>query len=249
MEIITITILFIFFSTAITTILKAIKKDKCLKDFRGYYTTLIEIDDETHDGKFRLEATGFELTYKTAIVNDKKEKESSYIFYKDEYNDMKYLLRFHNKLTAKGKRKRKKELRKSYHPNVIRKSLRRFLNFIQTIKNALVEVVNLLLSQVKKMGPKMLTEQNAQISKIKKDMMGTIEPPNFDPLLEHHIGNIVILEIAGPENTFISHRGVLKEYTSNFFEIMDVDYAVEDKILKTDLIVPRKKSIIKHYAE
>ena len=251
MTVIGITIIFITLSTIIATLLKAIKKDLCLKDFRDYYVTLFEINNKKTTGKFKLEPTGFELIYKipTIISNDKKE--SSYILYKNEFSNIKLLARFHDELTEKGKKRRKKELKKSYHPNFLRKFMRKLLNFCKTIKDALMEVINLLLSQVQKTKrARIMKGQDQQISKIKKELLGTIESPDFDPLLENHIGDIVILKIT-TENETISHYGVLKEYTSEFFEIMDVDYPINEygETKKADLIVPRKKSTIKHYGE
>lgn len=256
METIGITIIFIATSTLVAAILKAINKDKCLKDFRGYNVTLIETDEEKFTGKFRLETTGFELVYKKPIINENG-KESSYILYKNEFTNIKLLARFHDDLTEKYKKKRNKALKRAYHPNIIRKLIRKIINICKVIKGAIIEVVDLLLSQAKKtkenknqkkrLSPKNIIGKYGQekhISKIKSDMFGAIGPALFDPLLEHHIGNIIVLELTVEDN-IINYHGVLKEYTSDFFEIMDVD--IDNK--KADLIVPRKKSIIKHYGE
>jgi hypothetical protein len=45
--------------------------------------------------------------------------------------------------------------------------------------------------------------------------------------------------------------GVLKDYTADFIEIMDVDYKTDDKAQprKTDMIVPRQYGLIRHAGE
>jgi hypothetical protein len=45
--------------------------------------------------------------------------------------------------------------------------------------------------------------------------------------------------------------GVLKEYTAEFIEIMDVNYAsnLSQPTRKADLVVPRKHGLIRHLAE
>jgi len=45
--------------------------------------------------------------------------------------------------------------------------------------------------------------------------------------------------------------GVLKEYTAEFIEIMDVNYKIkEDQSARTaDLVVPRKLGVVRHLGE
>ena len=45
--------------------------------------------------------------------------------------------------------------------------------------------------------------------------------------------------------------GVLKEYTADFIEIMDIDYTVKDgeSPCKADIVVPRKLGLIRHLGE
>jgi hypothetical protein len=47
---------------------------------------------------------------------------------------------------------------------------------------------------------------------------------SFEPLLERYIGHKVVLELAKGDKIF-EYCGVLKEYTAEFIEIMDVNYA------------------------
>ena len=68
--------------------------------------------------------------------------------------------------------------------------------------------------------------------------------------MERHIGKKVVLKLIKGAQTF-EYPGVLKEYTAEFIEIMDVGYRIKEDqgIRKADLVVPRKYGIIRHLGE
>ena len=76
--------------------------------------------------------------------------------------------------------------------------------------------------------------------------MGT----SYEPLLERYIGHRVILEVLKGD-AVIKYAGVLKDYTAEFIEVMDVNYGIGAKpgMKKADLVVSRKHGIIRHLAE
>jgi len=114
-----------------------------------------------------------------------------------------------------------------------------------------VEIVNLLISQAKKATPagKVLTSQDKYVSQMKQELMGSVGA-SFEPLLERYIGHKVVLEMIKGDKIF-EYCGVLKEYTAEFIEIMDVNYKIkEDQPARTaDLVVPRKRGIVRHLGE
>ena len=114
-----------------------------------------------------------------------------------------------------------------------------------------MEVVNLLVSQAKRTTPAgaVLTSQDKYVSQMKQELMGSVGT-SFEPLLERYIGHKVILELVKGDKIF-EYCGVLKEYTADFLEIMDVDYKVQadEPIRKADLVVPRKYGVIRHLGE
>ncbi|MHC4751115.1 MAG: hypothetical protein ACYTFW_14750 [Planctomycetota bacterium] len=115
----------------------------------------------------------------------------------------------------------------------------------------MVEIINLLISQAKKATPagKVLTSQDKYVSQMKQELMAS-GGTSFEPLLERYIGHKVVLELIKGEEIF-EYCGVLKEYTAEFIEIMDVNYTVkqDQPARKADLVVPRKHGIIRHLGE
>jgi hypothetical protein len=199
----------------------------------------------------RVENTGLEFIYPEKRKDEQGHDEASYILYKYEYPRIGAVIRFHDELSEKNKKLREEELKRTYHPGLRRRSKRKMLNVLRTIRDSVVEIVNLLISQAKKATPagKMLTSQDKYVSQMKQELMGSVGT-SYEPLLERYIGHKVVLEMIKGDK-ILEYCGVLKEYTAEFIEIMDINYAVkEDQPARTaDLVVPRKHALVRHVAE
>lgn len=246
-----ITIIFIVLSTVVAAFIRRKNRDKCLNDFLHDLVTLEETTGKIIWGKLRVENTGLELIYPTNHKHKNGHDETSYILYKYEYPNIQALLRYHDELTEDAKGERDKELERTYHPKSLRKLKRKILNVFKTIKDSVTEVVNLLISQAKKVTPAgaVLTSQDKHVSQMQKELMSSVGT-SFEPLLERYIGHRVILEFIKGEKIF-KYSGVLKDYTAEFIEIMDIDYIVKkgQPARKADLVVPRKYGVIRHLGE
>jgi len=246
-----ITILFIIFAAGVAAFVRKRSRDKCLRDFTANMVTLEDTSRKTIWGKLRVENTGLEFVYPAKHKDEQGHDEASYILYKYEYPKIGTVIRFHDELSDENKKAREKELEKTYHPGSWRRLKRRMLNVLRTVRDSVVEIVNLLISQAKKVTPagKMLTSQDKYVSQMKQELMGSMGS-SYEPLLERYIGHKVVLEMVKGDKIF-EHCGVLKEYTAEFVEIMDVNYKIkEDQPARTaDLVVPRKLGLIRHLAE
>jgi hypothetical protein len=114
-----------------------------------------------------------------------------------------------------------------------------------------VEIINLLISQAKKATPagKVLSTQDKYVNQMKQELVGSVGT-SFEPLLERYIGHKVVLEMIKGDKV-LEYCGVLKDYTAEFIEIMDVNYAIKqgDSARRADLVVPRKLGLIRHLGE
>ncbi len=246
-----ITIIFIVLATAVGAFVRKRSRDKCLRDFEQNMVTLEDTAGKTIWGKLRVENTGLEFVYPDKQEDEQGHDEASYILYKYEYPKIGVVIRFHDELSERNKKGREKELKRTYHPGLWRRLKRKILNVLRTVRDSVVEVVNLLISQAKKATPagKMLSSQDKYVSQMKQELMGSVGT-SFEPLLERYIGHKVVLEMIKSDKLF-EYCGVLKEYTAEFIEIMDVNYKIkEDQPARTaDLVVPRKLGVIRHLAE
>ena len=255
-----ITVIFIVISTLIAAFVKRTKRDKCLKDFTDNTVTLNLTNGRTASGKLRVENTGIELIYPPTQDGEPKPntkrsggprmEKTSYILYKYEFPNIQTLIRYHDHLSNQNKKQRNRQLEKTYHPNALQKSKRKIQNLFKTIRDSIAEVVNLLMSRAKAstVGTT-LTSQDKYVTQMKNELMGSVGT-SYEPLLERYIGRKVVLELITGDK-IPEHIGVLKEYTADFIQIMDVDYKEDPDATekKADLIVLRKFGLIRNLAE
>jgi hypothetical protein len=142
-----ITIIFIVLSTFVGAFIKGRKKDKCLKAFRGFIITLEDTSGKRIWGRLNIEATGMELIYTQAHDDADGHIESSYILYKYEYGNISALIRYHDYLSEENLKRRNAELEKAYHPRWLRRTGRKTANIFKTVRDSVMEVSNVLLSQ------------------------------------------------------------------------------------------------------
>ncbi|MCD6296825.1 MAG: hypothetical protein J7M30_06690 [Deltaproteobacteria bacterium] len=246
-----ITIIFIALVTIIGAFARRRSRDKCLIDFTRDPVIIETTDGKTIWGKLRVENTGLELLYEAEHKNEDGHMEMSYILYKQEYSSIRALLRNLDQLSEQGKKNRESELKRTYHPSFFRRMSRKTLNFFKTVRDSVMEVLNLLVSQVKKTTPagQMLTSQDKYVSQLKQELIGSVGT-SYEPLLERYIGHKVVLELI-KDDKILEFAGVLKEYTIDFIEVMNVDYRLKDNqsTRKADIIVLRKYGIIRHKCE
>ncbi len=246
-----ITIIFIILATAVGAFIRRRSRDKCLKDFSRNMVTLEETSGKTIWGKLRVENTGLEFVYKIKHEDQQGHHETSYILYKYEYPNIAVLIRYLDELSERNKKERQKKLKRTYHPTLLRRLKRKTANIFKTVRDSVMEVVNLLISQAKKATPAgaVLSSQDKYVSQMKQELMGSMGT-SYEPLLERYIGNRVVLELIRGDKIF-ECCGVLKEYTAEFIEVMDVNYKVKEDqpSRKADLVVPRKYGVIRHLGE
>jgi hypothetical protein len=246
-----LTIIFIALSTFVGAFIKGRKKDKCLKAFRGFIITLEDVSGKRVWGRLTIEATGMELTYTQAHDDADGHIESSYILYKYEYGNISALIRYHDYLSEENLQRRNAELKKTYHPSWLRRSGRKMVNIFKTIRDSIMEVSNVLLSQAQKTSGAgtLLKTQDKYVSQMKNEVIGSTDTA-YEPMLEKYIGHRVVTEFLHKEQP-VEMTGVLKGYTADFIELLDVEYwtGKEEERKQADIILPRKRAVVRHLAE
>jgi small nuclear ribonucleoprotein (snRNP)-like protein len=245
-----ITIIFIIFSALVAVVLRKIKKDKCLKDFRDDMVTIELLSGQQYRGELTLKSSGLQFNYPELIEGEYNLKFLSFLIYKNEYPDIQALVRYHKDLTEEGKKLRQEDFQKTFHPSRWRKLRRSILNFLKIIKDAVIEIINMMSTHVSKTTPvgAAISSNDSQVNKMKNEVYGLVET-SYEPLLEDYIGERVILELKRGSD-WVKYNGVLKDYTAEFIELIDVDYAPEKKgKIDADLIVLRKYGIVRNLSE
>lgn len=246
-----ITIIFIVLATGIAAFVRRRSRDKCLRDFEQNMVTLQETSGNTIGGKLRVENTGLEFIYPKKQKDEDGREKASYILYKHEYPNIAAVIRFHDQLSEPNKEKREEDLERTYHPGFWRRLRRKTLNVFRTVRDSVVEVINLLIAQAKKATPagKVLTTQDKYVTQMRQEVVGSVGT-SYEPLLERYIGHKVVLQMIKGDKV-LEYSGVLKEYTAEFAEVMDINYVMEDgePARKADIVAPRQRSVIRHLGE
>ena len=247
----TITIIFILLVTFVGAFVRKRNRDKCLKDFSGYVVTLEKTGGKNIWGKLYVENTGLELVYETTHKDSDGHYETSYLLYKQEYSNISALIRFHDQLSDTDKARRDRDLKNTYHPRLFRRLWRKTKNVFKTIRDSVMELANVFISQAKKTTPAgaMLTSQDKYVSQMKQELISSVATA-YEPLLERHIGHRVVLELVKGDKV-IEVPGVLKDYTSEFIELMDIDYKTDLSPMprRADMIALRSCGIVRHLGE
>jgi len=249
-----LTIIFIVLSALVAIFVRRVTRDRCLKNFAGNTITLERVDGLTISGKLDVENTGLEFVF--SDQETKREPahgplKTSYLLYKSEYPHIQALVRYHDKLSDKNQRRRERELKRIYHPGPQRRCRRSIKNVFKTLRDSVMEIINIIVSQAQKHGPagSVMASQDKYVSKMKTSLTGSIGT-SYEPLLERYIGHRVVTLVSRGDQT-VEYCGILKEYTADFIEVMDVDYATqpEQSPQKADLIIPRTRGIVRHLGE
>ena len=245
----TITIIFIVLCTIIGAFVKGRSKDNCLADFQNSPVTFEMKDGKTIWGWLNVEHTGVELVYEADYLDEKDgHYEKSYILYKNELANIKQIVRYQDKLSEDEKARREKMLRKYYKPNAINRIKRKFRNFFNVVRDAIVEVFSLFMGRARTATPAgaVLSGQDKYVSKIQQQLIPGANT-SFEPLLEKHIGKKVVIKMMRKEQA-IEYCGVLKDYSTDFIEILDVEYKghSQNSARRVDIIVPRQLAVVRH---
>ncbi len=210
--------------TVFITYLSGKRTNRCFKDFSKYPVTVITKDKAVW-GDFYPESTGFYIKYKKP-KKEKNFKELSYLFYKQEFEEIIALTREVSELNELQKRKREREIERTYKPTILRKLKRYLYNIVIIASDVIKEALSLTLGRVLSRIPQNLPSQKGYSSKISQLLVPT---SSYDGLLEKIIGKKVILEIKDKDG-YKEHPGIFKEYTKDFLEVLNVNYSYTIKV-------------------
>ncbi len=238
-----ITVALIVFSTLLIAFIKHMKKDKCIKSFKSDVVTVYFNDGKNIMGRLDVENTGSELIIEHPDDGIKR----SYILYKEEYLNVRFFVRYHNDLDDRRKKERLKVIKKTYHPNIFRRIGRVINIFFKIINDSMMDIFTALSGKLKTSSSSYTTSEK-YVTNVSKEGVASMDT-TYEPLLEKYIGNKVVCQHSHNGKTY-EIRGILKDYTGRYMELLDVDFAAEGlKISKADLVLPRKANKVRNLGE
>ena len=243
-----LTILLILGLAIMGAVLKARRRDACLKSFSRYLVHVRFKNGKRTWGELTTDATGIELDYRADHLDVQGHVESSYIIFNGEFPDIYMIMRFLDELTPRNVRRRQEMLDRSYRPNILRRTRRKIRNGYNLLRDALSQAMAALLTAATKTAPAALTGQQKAITGTGQEFVEWFGNA-YDPILERHIGRKVVVEVASPNGDIVEFVGVFREYSSSYLEVMDVTFNEDGRDRQVDLIIPRLHSTVRHNAE
>jgi len=244
-----ITIVLIVLCTMAGAFARGRSRDKCLRDFCGFPARLLKKDGKQVWGTLRVEHSGIELVYQAPYLDgEDAHVETSYILYKSEFDGMKALVRCPEEFDAALLARRQRDIERTLRPSWASRAGRKARNFFGTVRDSLLEVVNLFLGRLRTATPvgRILQGQDKYINQLQQQA-GASLGTSYDPILERYIGRNVVIAVA-VEDERTEYAGILKDYTSEFLEVLDISHRAgpENAPRKADMIVPRSIAVVRH---
>jgi len=240
------TVLVIFVATLVGSALQSQRKDRCLQDMHRFHVTVAHKDKRLIWGTMNLQSTGFELVYRRDMLSHEAHAKTSYVFYKDEYNNLQAIYRYVDELTDENRQRRDRDLERAFHPSPIQFSVRAIRNFLDTATDSLTQAFNLILGRSKIVtNQALLSQGQAHLTGLTKDILGYVGT-NYDPLLERFVGTQVVVETT-QGNEMYEHVGILKDYSATFLEILDVYFSQTARLDVQDVTDPEITPPLAHY--
>jgi hypothetical protein len=241
-KVLILTVLMIFFAALVGMVLRYRRRDKCLQWLEGYFVILEWPGGKQAWGTLGVFHNAVELAYPTPHPSTGGHHETSYILYKPNFKDLYAFKRFHDELSEKNQGRRKKEIRRTYRPNVIRRTRRRAANVFNLMRDAVAQALGVFIGQAKKTTGSMLIQtQDARLTDTATQLL-TGTAAAYEPILEKYIGRKVVLELAH-DSAVRDFCGILKEYTEEFISLLDI--LVEEEF-QFDLSQPEQLQINHH---
>jgi small nuclear ribonucleoprotein (snRNP)-like protein len=219
-------IITVTFITIFSTVMAMLRKDKLLRSLAGQLVT-IELkgnqpghDGERHRGRLRVESEGLEVVEERANKSNEKVSYLHPKHPKDGYKDVHAIIRYHDFLTDREKEERKEEVRQVYHPSIGMRLRRRIRNVINEMRRVATEAFTLTFGKVKEQFTVGSRQYGTELEKAGQEAVGYVTEATYDALIDRLIGTRVVVHIK-PKLEYV---GVLKDYTSQFIQLLDAKY-------------------------
>lgn len=245
----TITISLIIAAVLLGVIARRRKKDRCLRSFKSSPVTIEKIDGSIlAKGILNVKTTGLIVNFPKTVRTSAGFPINSKLIYKYEYEFIQAVIRPHEELSSHGKQKRDKNFRKAYRPSLFRKIIRKIRNIFNSLKESFLEIMNISLTYFTARKASILTQHDKYVRTINSELLESVGM-SHEPLLEPYIGHKVVFELIRADEK-IKLQGILKDYTKEFIEIMNVSYSIPEEAepQMVDMIVPQKLAIIRYFS-
>jgi len=233
-----LTILFIFLTAIVAIVVKQWQKDKCLKLLHGYHVGYITTAGRVLWGDLIVYSKGLELVFDAPYRTRRGIVKTSALIFAKDMGQTLAICRSVDALSAHEKKLREQQIRRSYNPGPVRRSLRWTRNILNTLRDAFSKAMGTIIGQLTRKAPGALASQQSDVNQIGQTLLGAAGNA-YEPILERHIGRPVVLRLNNPaaENLpAIDLPGYLVDYTDQYVAVFNTHHEpIEQEKLQIDL--------------
>ena len=213
-----LTLGFIFLGALLSNIMKWSNKDRVLKDLHNFHSTIEMQNGKEIWGKTHIYANGIELFFSRAAKNSMGDAIKSFIFYRDDIDNIRTIYRNHSELSVENQELRRKEVKQVSDPSVVSKLKRKIRILFNIFNDAIGEALNVFLSRMKG-SSKVISSQGDYIKKMGTTALSS-SGNDHDPILESYINRRISVIVQEKDNES-EYCGFLKEYSAAWLSVLD----------------------------
>ena len=219
-----VTVLFIFLAAVVALIVNQRRKDKCLKLMHGYDATILDTASQVLWGRTRIYPRGMEVVFDQPYTTRRGIVKRSALIYEAHQANLLALFRFDAGLDPGMQARRRRQVRRTFHPHVFRRMARSIRNVLNTLRDAFAKALSAVIGQLVKSGRAgVVGQQQASVDQIGQTLLGAAGNA-YEPLLERQIGRPVVLQLKSPlagDAPAIDIPGYLADYTDKHVAVFN----------------------------
>jgi hypothetical protein len=233
-----LTLIGIFLTGIVTTLVTKWARDKCLKFFNKNHVAVERLRGQTIWGTLKVFSSGIEVVYDHAFPDHRGRKKTSFLIYQQELEQQVLsIFRYAGALNEQESRERQRQIHRTFNPGPIHRLQRSIRNLVNTLRDAFGAAIGAVVGQYQKVNPAgaVLASQGTQVTQMSQTLLGRFANA-YEPLLEQYIGQPVILEVADPINPNhhnTEYTGYLADYTQQFIAVFSVAHEVVETHMVT----------------
>ena len=219
-----LTILFIFLTAVVALIVNQRRRDKCLKLFDGYRATVLDTSNQALWGTMCILPKGMEVVFDRPYTTQRGIHKSSALIYEAHQANVLAMLRLETGLPQEQLVRRRKQIRRTFRPNLFRRITRTLRNVLNTLRDAFAKAFTAVVGQITRTGRTgALGQQQAGVDQIGQTLLAAAGN-TYEPLLERHIGKPVVLQLKSPlagDAPAVDIPGYLAEYSDKYVAVFN----------------------------
>jgi hypothetical protein len=229
------TLLLIFLVPLVVALVARVRKDRCLKLLDDHHVTLLDAEGRPFWGDLVVRSQGLEVLFDAPYTNSRGLTKASVLVPADEAGKAFALCRTDHALTAGERARREKQIVETYRPGSYRRLARGARNFLNVIRDAVLKSISVFVGALSTRSgfAAAAGKQKGEVDSLGTSLMNVITSA-YDPLLERHIGDRVILELVNPPGAAKPRSefpGYLVDYTQEFIAVFHVDGQSEERLI------------------